>query len=401
MAMHVSHRIKEVAPSMTLAMSGKAAEMRQAGIDVADLSAGEPDFPTPPSVIAAVRGDFEAGRLTYTPAAGMPAVRDAVGAHFGARFGFPIARESVVVTCGAKHALYLALQVLCDDGDEVVFASPYWVSYPEMARLAGARFVTVPTRADDGFRLDPDALEAAITERTRVLILNSPSNPTGAILSRANLEAVVAVALRHEQLWIVSDEIYDQLYYTPEPPTSLFSFGPEVRERTIVVNGVSKSYAMTGWRIGYAIGPGDVIKLMTRIQSHETSNANTLAQKATLAALTGDQSVLAERRRIFDERRKLTVAGVRAVPGWTCAEPEGAFYVFPRVDALFGRTTPAGKIISGSMNLSTTLLEEAHVATVPGIAFGDDAYIRLSYATSVDRIEEGLRRIRAFVGGMR
>jgi len=398
MTLIVSHRVRDVEPSVTLATSARAAELRQQGVDVVNLSAGEPDFPTPASVLDAVRDFFDAGRITYTAAAGIPQLRDAVAGAYGQRHGVEPARESVVITCGAKHALYLALQVLCDDDDEVIFASPYWVSYPEMARLAGARPVVVPTRAEDGFRVDPEALRAAITDRSRVLIINSPSNPTGAVLERENLAALMDVA-RERGLWVLSDEIYDRLYYGPRRPTGLLDLGPDALEQALVINGVSKTYGMTGWRIGYAVGPAEVIKLMARVQSHETSNANTLAQMAALAALTGDQSVVAERRAEFDARRQRMVAGLRAIPGFVCPEPEGAFYVFPKVTELYGRRW-GERPIDGSMDLSAALLEGEGVATVAGLAFGADEYIRLSYATSMERIDEGLHRLERFVGAL-
>lgn len=393
--MIVSHRIRDVAPSITLATSARAAELRESGVDVANLSAGEPDFPTPASVIEATRAVFESGKITYTAAAGLPRLRDAVAGVVKERFGGGTRRENVVVTCGAKHALYLALQVLCDDGDEVLFASPYWVSYPEMARLAGAAPVAVPTRAEDGFRPDPAEVEKRITDRTRVLLVNSPSNPTGAVLGKDDLAALVEVANRHG-LWVLSDEIYDQLYYGDTRPAGLFDLPPDAVERGIVVNGISKTYGMTGWRIGWAIGPADVVKWMARVQSHETSNANTLAQHAAIAAVTGDQSEVERRRHEFDARRRLMLDAVRAIPGVVCPEPQGAFYLFPKVSSWYGRKA-RGQVIEGSLDLSASLLDVAAVATVAGVAFGEDDCIRLSYATSADRIEEGVARIARYV----
>jgi aspartate aminotransferase len=393
--MSFSKRVSEVGASMTLAMSARSAAMRAEGIDVVNLSAGEPDFPTPAHVLDAVRADFEAGQIKYTPAAGTPALRDAVAALYSERFGHDYERGNVVINCGAKHSLYVALQVLCDVGDEVLFASPYWVSYPEMARLAGAKPVAVRTVSDEGFQLTPEAVEAAMTERTKVILLNSPSNPSGAVQSDDNIAGIAELAARRG-VWIVSDEIYDQLCYDGLVAASPLSLGPEVRERTIVVNGVSKTYSMTGWRIGYAVGPADVIQTMTRVQSHETSAPNTLGQIAALAALTGDQSVVSERREVFARRRSLMLEGVRSIPGIECAEPQGAFYVFPKVSSLYGRRSAVGTI-DGSLDLSMHILEQAQVGTVPGVAFGDDDYIRLSYATSDDRIVEAIDRLRAFV----
>ena len=401
-----SDRISEITASLTLAISARAAEMRRQGVDVIDLSTGEPDFPTPPAVIEAAAAYLRVGQVKYTAVAGLPELRDAVAEKVGAECGLPVRRVQVIVTNGVKHGLYSALQVLCNPGDEVVLASPYWLSYPEMARLAGASAVAVPTRQEDGFELDPAALEASITDRTRILILNSPSNPTGAVLSARTLANLVEVALRHD-LWILSDEIYDKLVYDGTCHVSPLTLDlPDreraaLRERTILFNGVSKAYAMTGWRIGYAVGPEAVIDAMERIQSHETANPNTLAQVAALAALSGDQAVVESNRRQFDARRRLMCDAVAAIPGWVNREPKGAFYVFPNVAALYGRQTPAGVTLTGSMDLAMQLLDEAHVATVPGVVFGDDAFLRLSYATSPERITTGVRRIAEFVGQLR
>jgi aspartate aminotransferase len=354
-------------------------------------------------VIAAATEYLQKGQVKYTAVAGLPELRDAVAAKVGAATGQTFARDEVIITCGVKHGLYAGLQVLCNPGDEVVFASPYWLSYPEMARLAGARPVSVPTRAENGFALDPAALEAALTPRTRVLILNSPCNPTGAVMDAAHLEAVVRVAARHD-LWIFSDEIYDKLVYDGARAVGPLNLPAAVqartRERTILFNGVSKTYSMTGWRIGYAVGPAAVIQAMETLQSHETANPNTLAQVAALAAITSDQAVVESNRVQFDARRRLICKLIAELPGWVCPEPKGAFYAFPDVSALYGKSTPAGGRIGGSMDLATRLLDEAHVATVPGVVFGDDRHLRLSYATSAAQIEAGMRRIADFVAAL-
>jgi aspartate aminotransferase len=396
--MPVSKRVRDVGASMTLAMSARAGEMRAGGANVINLSAGEPDFPTPPAVVDAARAFCQAGQVKYTAAAGTPELRDAVASIYAERHGIDIERGNVVVNCGAKHSLYVALQVLCDEGDEVVFASPYWVSYPEMAKLASAVPVPVPTRAEAGFQLEPDALAAALTDRTRVIVLNSPSNPTGAVTKAEYVTSIAEMAVERD-IWILSDEIYDQLCYGGVEAVSPMSLGPDVRSRTIVTNGVSKTYSMTGWRIGYAVGPAEIIDAMVRLQSHETSNPSTVGQVAALAAITGDQSVVAERRVIFEQRRRLMLDGLRSIPELECDEPQGAFYVFPKASALYGRRS-AGGDIGGSLDLSMRILEEANVATVPGVAFGDDDHIRLSYATSEEDIEEALRRIRVLTEGL-
>ncbi len=397
--MTYARRVRDVGDSATLAMSARAKALRQQGVDVVNLTAGEPDFPTPPHVVAAAAEFIAGGQVKYTATAGMPELRVAVAEHCGTAYGVPVDPAQTLVTCGGKHALYLALQALVDADDEVVFASPAWVSYPEMIRLAGGRPVPVPVCVEDGFALHVDAVRERLTDRTRAIIVNSPSNPTGARLPHACLRDVVALAVERG-LWILSDEIYDRLCYSPEPYLSPMMLGPEARARTIVSNSFSKTYAMTGWRIGYSVGPVDAIRTMGRIQDHETSNANTVAQVAALAALTGDQAHIAERLARFDARRRLMYAGIQALSGWVCAEPQGAFYVFPKVEHVFGARTAGGRVIDGSMDLCAALLDEVQLATVPGAAFGDDRHIRLSYATPSAVIADGLRRLTTFVMGL-
>lgn len=397
--MKLSKRVSDVGASMTLAMSARASEMRASGVNVINLSAGEPDFPTPPAVLAAAHAFCDTGQIKYTAAAGTPELRDAVAALYAGRHSLDLGRRNVVISCGAKHALYVALQALCNDGDEVVFANPYWVSYPEMVKLACAVPVDVPTRADAGFQLEPDAVADAITDRTKVIVLNSPSNPTGAITSAERVARIAEMAA-DRRIWLLSDEIYDQLCYDDASALSPLSLDQSVREWTIAINGVSKTYSMTGWRIGWAVGPEEVIGAMARIQSHETSNPNTVGQVAALAAITGDQSVVAERRAVFQRRRELMLDGVRTIPDLECPEPQGAFYVFPKASPLYGRGG-GGESIGGSLDLSMRILRDAHVATVPGVAFGNDDHIRLSYATSEADIEEGLRRVKELLAELR
>ena len=387
----LAERVRDVADSTTLVMSARAKAMKAAGIDVINLTAGEPDLPTPRPIVDAAMAYLEQGHVKYTPTLGLPELRQAAARRYGETCGIELTADNAIIGCGGKHVLYTAFQALCGPGDEVLIPSPYWVSYPEMARLASATPVVVPT-ARTGYILDPEALREAITPRSRVLVLNSPSNPTGLRLPLSTLNAVIRIAIEHN-LWVFSDEIYDQLCYDGEPYVSPIAMGTGAVERTVVVNSLSKSYAMTGWRIGYAIGPAAVIEAMGRVQAHETSNACTISQVAALAALTGDQSMTVEMRERFDARRRLMVDWVRRLPGWVCPEPQGAFYVFPRVDGIYGRRSPGGRWLEGSLDLALALMEEAHVATVPGVAFGEDACLRLSYATSRAQIDEGMRRV--------
>ena len=397
--MRFARRMREVGDSATLVMSARAKAMRAGGVDVVNMSAGEPDFPTPPNVVEAAQRFLAAGLVKYTATPGMPELRSAVAAQYSRNYGPELAAENVIVGNGGKQVLYGALQVLVDEGDEVLFASPYWVSYPEMTRLACGRPVPIPTSAADNFQLTAELLESHLSERSRVLILNTPSNPTGARLSRANLEAVVSLAVERG-LWILSDEIYDRLCYDDEPYMSPLGLGAAVCARTLALNSLSKTYAMTGWRVGFAVGPAELVKAMGRVQAHATSNVNSLAQVAAIEALGGDQTRVVEQREAFDTRRKITFAGLRQIPGFACPEPQGAFYAFPRVADLFGKHL-GDRRIEGSMDFSMALLEDANVATVPGFAFGDDDHIRLSYATSTAQIEEGLRRIRDLVQRLR
>lgn len=301
----------------------------------------------------------------------------------------------IVVSCGAKHSLYNAMQVLLNAGDEVILSAPYWVSYYEQVKLAGGVPVVVTTGPDTGFKLTPGLLEAAITPRTRLLILNSPCNPTGAVYSREELAALAEVIVARD-LIVISDEIYAALLYDGLTHTSIASLAPEVKERTILIDGVSKTYAMTGWRIGYAAAPRPVAKAMTDLQSHSTSNPTSIAQKAAVAALTGSQEAVEMMRREFEQRRNRILAGLRELPGIECNQPGGAFYVFPYIGKLFGRKF-RGRVLGNSTDVATALLNEFQVAVVPGVAFGAEPYLRLSYATSMDQIEAGLERLRAFV----
>ncbi|MEJ2253801.1 MAG: pyridoxal phosphate-dependent aminotransferase [Nitrospirota bacterium] len=386
----LSERVRSIKPSPTLAMDARAKEMKARGVDVVNFGVGEPDFDTPGNIKEAAIRAIRAGETKYTPVGGILPLKDAVIEKLRKDNGLSYSREEVMVSCGAKHTLYNIAQALLDPGDEVIIPAPYWVSYPDQALLAGATPVIVRTEESEGFMLRAEDLEAAVSPRTKALVLNSPSNPTGACYTRERLEEIARVVARHDVM-VISDEIYEKLLYDGAEHVSLASLGGEAREKTIVVNGVSKSYAMTGWRIGYAAGPAPVIKAMTNNQSQSTSNPASIAQWAALEALTGPQDSVEEMRREFDARRRYLVQALNAVRGITCLSPGGAFYVFPNTSALYG-----GRV-KGSLELAAYLLEEAGVALVPGEAFGDDNFVRISYATAMEDIKRAVQRIGAAV----
>ena len=390
----LSRRASEVEESVTLAMTAKANAMRDQGIDVISFSAGEPDFDTPEHIKKAAADAMARGQTKYTPASGLLPLRKAVAAKFQRDNGLAYDPSQIVVSCGAKHSLYNVMQAVLEEGDEAIIPAPYWVSYPAMVRCAGATPVIVATEEKDGLKMRPDQLRKAITDRTKALILCSPSNPTGMVYTAAELKAVADVCVEKDLL-VISDEIYEKLVFGV-PFASIATARPEMKERTVVVNGASKAYAMTGWRIGYAAGPKEIMTAAGRMQSQSTSNATSIAQYATIAALEGDQACVETMRVEYAKRRDYIVGRLRKIPGVACGEPQGAFYVFPRVSALYGKKFQ-GKAITGSVAMSETLLEKAHIATVPGSGFGADEYIRLSYATSMEKISAGLDRIEKFV----
>ncbi|MGI9861234.1 pyridoxal phosphate-dependent aminotransferase [Moorella naiadis] len=392
--MELARRAAGISPSPTLAIDAQAKAMKARGVKVINFSAGEPDFGTPEHIKQAAVDALAAGFTRYTPVAGIPELRQAVAASLTAR-GVNYEPADIVVSCGAKHSLYNAMQILLNEGDEVILLAPYWVSYYEQVKLAGGVPVVIPAGADRDFKVTPAALQATLTPRTKLVVLNSPANPTGAVYSRAELEALAEVILAHDLL-IISDEIYAALLYDGLTHTSIASLGPEIKERTILVDGVSKTYAMTGWRIGYAAAPRTIAKAMTDLQSHSTSNPTSIAQKAAVAALNGSQEPVEAMRREFEVRRNRILAGLRELPGVVCNQPGGAFYVFPYIGKLLGRKF-RGQELTNSTAVATALLNEYQVAVVPGVAFGADPYLRLSYATSMDQIEIGLKRIKAFI----
>jgi len=387
----LSDRAKKIKPSPTLAIDAKAKAMKASGSDVISFGVGEPDFDTPENIKEAAIKAMREGFTKYTAVGGIDPLKDAIIEKLDTDNGLKYGREEIVVSCGAKHSLYNIAQALYGPGDEVIIPSPYWVSYPDQVMLNDAEPVFVKTHESDSFMIRPDALEKSVSSRTKALILNSPSNPTGMLYDRKTLESVAELAVKHG-FYIVSDEIYEKLVYDEATHVSIASLGQEVKERTIVVNGLSKSHSMTGWRIGYAAGPAGIIKAMTNIQSQSTSNPNSIAQKAAVEALTGPQDFVGSMRSEFDSRRRYLVDELNRIKGIKCSMPKGAFYAFPNVSGIFGRKKGNEEIASSS-DLALYLLEEAKVAVVHGSAFGDDDYIRLSYATSLDEIRRGVGRI--------
>ncbi|HUT78167.1 MAG TPA: pyridoxal phosphate-dependent aminotransferase [Polyangia bacterium] len=387
----LSTRLDEIKPSPTLAVTQKAQELRARGIDVISFSAGEPDFDTPPHIREAAKAALDRGATRYTAVAGIPELREAVAKESATVRGVPCEPAQVVITVGAKHALFGFFLAVLDPGDEVIVPAPYWVSYPDQVRFAGGKPVIVETRVEDGWVLTPDNLSRAATPRTRALVLNTPSNPTGGIYGREALAALTSRALELG-LWVVADEIYRELVYDGfEHFSPLSVVDGAGRSRIFVVDGVSKSFAMTGWRIGWGIGDPDLIKGIAKIQGQSTSNATTMAQHAALAAVTGPRDFLDGWRSEYARRRDVIVAGLERMPGVSCPKPLGAFYALPDVSAL------VAKLGAGAtdVELANHLLEEARVATVPGTAFGAPGHIRLSYATSMNAIEQGLSRMEA------
>ncbi len=385
---------------MTLKVSAKAAALKAQGIDVINFGAGEPDFDTPVHIKDAAKRALDAGATKYTQVEGTPQLRKAVAAWFARAHGFEVKPAEVIVSVGAKQAIYNAFHALLDEGDEVILPAPYWVSYSEIAKLAGAKPVPVWCRPEDDFNLDPAAVARAITPKTRLILIVSPSNPTGALFGEKELRAVADLAVKHD-LWLLTDDIYRTLVYGGARYVQPATFSPEIRKRTVLVDGVSKAYAMTGWRIGFTCAPPDVIEAMSTLQGQSTSNAAAVSQAAALAAIEGPQDEVETMRQEFDKRRIYMLGALRAMPGVKCVEPRGAFYAFPDVSAFNGRKAPSGKVIDGDGALCEYLIEEGKVAVVPGSAFYAPGYIRLSYATSQANIEKGLARVAEVLGKLK
>ena len=388
--MKLAKRTTLISPSPTLGITAKVKEMKQQGIDVIGFGAGEPDFDTPSYIKDSAKKAIDAGFTKYTPTSGIEELRKAICKKFKDDNGLFYEPSQIIVSCGAKHSLYNAIMCLCEKGDEVILPAPYWVTYLEQIKLSGAKPVIIETSEKYNFKLLFKTLEHKINEKTKCLILNSPSNPTGMIYSKDELKAIAELAVRHG-FYIISDEIYEKLIYEGEH-TSIASFGEEIKNQTIIVNGVSKSYSMTGWRIGYTAGPKDLISAMGNLQDHSTSNPVSISQKAALTAITEKDPDMQKMISEFKLRRDYMVEKLNAIPGISCLKPQGAFYAFPDISKLIGKTIK-GQKIEGSMSFSEILLKEAKVAVIPGIAFGADNFVRLSYATSMENIKEGLKRI--------
>ena len=391
-----SARLAPILPSATIAITQLGRELKAQGRDIVSLSIGEPDFDTPDHVKVAAAEAVARGETKYPPVPGLPALRAAVAEKFARENGLDYTPEQTIVSAGGKQVIALALLATLDPGDEVVIPAPYWVSYPQLTTLCGAMPVEVTTTAATGLKITPEQLDAAVSPKTRWLILNSPSNPTGAVYSRAELAGLAEVLRRHPHVWVLSDDIYEHLIYGNAGFATMAQVAPDLADRVLTMNGVSKAYAMTGWRIGYAAGPLPLIKAMSLMQSQLTGGAARVCQWAALAALTGPQEGLANRRDAFDKRRRLVVAGLNAIPGLDCPMPEGAFYAYPSCAALIGGTSGGGRLLATDEDICMALLEETGVATVQGAAFGQGPAFRVSYAAAEGQLREALRRIADF-----
>ncbi len=380
-----------VQPSATLAAGAKARQLKAEGMHVYDFSLGEPDFPTPDFICQAAIKAMKEGHTRYTPASGIPELRAAIARHYQKTYGISYTAEQVIVSNGAKHSIHNVLAATVGPGDEVIIPTPYWVSYSDLVEMTGAKYILVPTTHESGFKMTPVQLKAAITPRSRLVMLNSPSNPTGTVYTRQEYAALADVIL-DANLAVLSDEIYERLLYDDARAVCFAALRPELAARTITISGVSKTYAMTGWRMGWALGPVHVIKAMGNVQSQQTGNPCSLSQYASLAALEGDQECVEKMRREFEARRDLVCKRLAALPGVRCLKPTGAFYAFFNVAAHFGRIL-AGKKVTDSVGFCQVALESAHVNLVPGAAFGAEGYVRLSFATSREQINGGLDRL--------
>ena len=394
----IANKLKAIKPSPTLAITNQAAEMRAQGIDVISLSAGEPDFDTPDNIKAAAKKAIDDGKTKYTPVPGMAELRKAIQQKFKRDNNIEVELDEIIVSTGGKQVIFNALFATLNSDEKVLIPAPYWVSYPDMTRLAGGEPKIIQCGAD--FKITPELLEQNITAKTKWLILNSPSNPTGAVYSKAELIALAEIVRQHENLYVFSDDIYEHILYSEEKFYTLAEIAPDLRERIFTMNGVSKGYSMTGRRIGFGTGNKELIKMMSKVQSQSTSNASSISQMASIEALQGTQEFLAPNCQGFREKRDLALELINDIPGLSCTMPAGAFYLFVKCDELFGSKTPDGAIIANSTDLAAYLLTSAKVALVPGIAFGVEGYFRISYATSKELISTACTRIKTAIGNL-
>lgn len=397
----IADRIGLIAPAETMAMAARAAELRRQGVDVISLSQGEPDFATPENVQAAAARAMRDGKTHYTEAAGIRELREAIAAKLLRDNGLTYPVEAITVSAGAKQAIFAAFFASLNPGDEVVVPTPCWVSYPEIVRMAGGTPVCVPCADATGFKLTPEQLESALTAKTKWVMLNSPSNPTGAVYSFDELVALAEVLRRHPHVWVLSDDIYEKLIYTEKPFSNILNAAPDLHERTLIINGVSKVYAMTGWRIGYAAGPLALLRAMNLVQGQIITSAASVSQYAALEALTGEQSFVRRSLESFRERKRFVVEALNGIAGLQCTQPDGAFYAFAGCRDLLGRSTPGGKRIERDVDLVMYLLDEANVALVSGSGFLLSPYFRLSYAASFSQLGEAMKRIGAACAKLR
>lgn len=386
-------RLKLVKPSPTVAVTAKAAELKRAGHNVIGLGAGEPDFPTPPHIVDAAIAAMRAGKTKYTPPEGIIELREAISRKLKRDNNLDYAANQISVGCGGKQTIYNALMATLNPGDEVIVPAPYWVSYTDITSLAEGKPVIVPCSAESGFKMRADQLERAITPKTKWVILNSPSNPTGTVYTLAELKALTEVLLKHPHVFIMTDDMYEFLVYDDAKFSTIAAVEPRLYDRTLTLNGLSKAYCMTGWRVGYAAGPLNIIKAMNMIQSQSTTATSTISQWAGVAALDGDHSFIAKNNAVFKERRDLVLSMLAQAPGITCAKPEGAFYVYPSCAGIIGKKTPQGKTLTTDEDVVSYLLESEGVAVVQGAAFGLSPYFRISYATSTELLEDACQRI--------
>jgi aspartate aminotransferase len=397
----IADALGRVQPSQTIAVTTKARELQAAGHDVIGLGAGEPDFDTPDNIKEAAIKAIRDGKTKYTNVEGIPELKEAICRKYERENGLKYKPSQVIVAPGGKKIIFNAMMATLNPGDEVIVPAPYWVSYPDIVQLCNAKPVFVTGKLEDGFKLRPEALEAAITPKTKWLIFNHPSNPTGAAYTHAELKALTDVLMRHPHVWVLTDDMYEHLVYDDYKFVTPAQIEPGLYERTLTMNGVSKAYSMTGWRIGYAAGPEVLVKAMTKLQSQTTSNPSSISQWASVEALNGPQDFLKDRAAVFKERRDLVVAMLNQAHGIKCPTPEGAFYVYPSCEGCIGKTTKKGKVIQSDEDFVTALLEEEGVAVVHGAAFGLSPFFRISYATSTQALEEACRRIQRFCAELR